>query len=262
MKSVSLTLVSLFLAMAPLPLHGQTKAKDKKDPAKPAVTETAPKMESAPATEPISNSEMPPAPTEAPPAPPVAQETPPPTPVPSARHYFGLHGALGLPHPLTYGLNYVHPSQIFSAELSMGAYSMTVDGVAVKMDNTEVGLRWHPFTGSFYVGALLGQRKIVGEKTEVISGQSITATIDVKSSYAAPHVGWMWGMDDGGFFVSMDLGVVSPSGATSTVASNADAIIQATQEYQDLKKDVEDQGKKIGETTLPLWTLLKIGYLF
>lgn len=200
-----------------------------------------------------------------------SEAVPPTTPAPAANadtsmsggsHLFGLEAAVGLPHPLRLGLVYVHPSQMFSAEANYGSFSLDTEGVKAKMTNMEIGLRWHPFSGAFHVGALVGNRTISLDKTEIISGQSIVMNAEIKSAYVAPNIGWMWGANDGGFIAGMDFGVVSPSGVTSTFSSNADAPTQATPDYQKLDADVRDAGKKLGETTLPMWTLFKIGYLF
>ncbi|MBX2987668.1 MAG: hypothetical protein KF802_07200 [Bdellovibrionaceae bacterium] len=74
----------------------------------------------------------------------------------SGEHFFGLHAAVGLPHPINYGLIYVHSSRLFSADFGTGSYKFTVDGVNAKIDNTEVALRWHPWAGSFFLGAAVG----------------------------------------------------------------------------------------------------------
>lgn len=180
----------------------------------------------------------------------------------SAPHYFGLHASIGFPHPINYGLNYVHSSGFFSAEISTGNFSITMSDVKLKIDNTEIGARWHPFAGSFYLGALVGSQKITGSKTERVSGFDAEATVDIKSSYITPHLGWMWGVADGGFFMSMDFGFQTNSGVTSDLTSNAPPAVQAQQDYIDLAKDVKDNGEKIGKQSLPAITLLKIGWLF
>lgn len=228
----------------------------------PESTETAPLVPETPAATPAASTEFsnPTTPEATPPAAaPTANE---PTSMRGGSHLFGLHAALGVPHPLRVGLTYVHPSQLFSFEANYGTFSIGVDGASAKMNNMELGLRWHPFLGSFYVGALLGNRMISVEKKEVISAQDIAMKAEIKSNYLAPNLGWIWGADDGGFFASMDLGLIMPSGVSSSFSSNADGAVQATAEYQQLDKDVRDIGKKIGETSLPMWTLVKLGWLF
>lgn len=184
----------------------------------------------------------------------------------SSSHLFGVHAALGVPHPLSYGLNYVHSSHFFSAELSTGAFGLTASDVKVKMNNTELALRWHPFAGSFYLGAIYGNQKITAEKTEVITvatvPQTVNAKVEVKSNYLSPHFGWMWGNTASGFFASMEFGYQSPSGVTTDFSTDANALAQAQPEYATLEKDVKKQGNDIGNMGLPHIVLLKIGWLF
>lgn len=180
----------------------------------------------------------------------------------SAPHYFGLHASLGLPHPINYGLNYLHSSGLFSVEFSTGSFGATVSDVKAKIENTEIGLRWHPWASSFFVGALVGNQKISAEKTETIQGYSATAKVDIKSTYFTPHLGWFWGAHNGGFFTSLEIGAQLPSGNTTDISSNAPANIQADPEYVKNEKDVREQSEKVGKSTFPYVTLLKIGWLF
>lgn len=197
-------------------------------------------------------------------------ETPAPKPDSGSRgggeHLFGLHASLGVPHPINFGLNYVVPNRLFSFEVSTGSFGITVSDVELKLQNTEFAARWHPFYGSFFVGALLGNQKITGKKTETVTSgmisQDVHAEVEVKSNYVTPQIGWMWGTDGGGFFAMIELGFQSPSGVKSEFSSDVDPALQNTEEYAKLKKDVEDGGDKIGKSVLPQLALLKIGWLF
>lgn len=177
-------------------------------------------------------------------------------------HRFGVHAALGVPHPLRVGVMYLHPGQSLSAEFNYGQYGITVQGTEASMTNLEVGLRFHPFKGAFYGGVYLGDRTVTAQESARISGQDITAKAEIKSKYLAPHVGWLWGADDGGFYSSVDLGWMSPSAVNTTFSTNGDAAIQATPEFQDIDRQVRDQGNKLGELSLPLWTIIKVGWVF
>ena len=177
-------------------------------------------------------------------------------------HYFGLSASVGLPHPLNVGREYLHSSKLCSVGVSTGSFSHTQEGAKLGIGSSDVALRWHPFRGSFYLGALLGEQKITGEKTEVISSQSITAEVEVKSSYSTPVLGWMWGSGNGGFYASMEFGYQTPSGVKSKLVTNADSIVRATPEYAELEKDVKDAANDIGNMSLPHVVLLKLGWLF
>lgn len=256
-KNLSFLTLVLSLSIVASVGHAQKGAKKKKQTTSTTTTETSNPIDNS-----LANPGVPPVTDPAPATPTPVAETPPPMPTDAAPHYFGAHVALGIPSPLSGGLNYVHSSQIFSVELNMGSYGMKASDVDVKMSNAEIGLRWHPFMGSFFVGSYIGNRALVIEKSDTIQGQSINLKAEVKSNYVAPHVGWMWGMSNGGYFGGMELGVLSPSGAKASFSSNADAAVKTTKEYKDLNDEVKDQGEKLGEITLPLWTMIKIGWLF
>lgn len=177
-------------------------------------------------------------------------------------HLFGFNASLGMPVPTSFGLNYVHSSGLFSAEAATGSLSIAVSDVSVAFTRTELILRYHPFAGSFFVGAGFGQMKLSAEQSETISGGTVRAKIDLTANTLTPTLGWMWGIADGGFFAGLDFGMQSPSGGEGKLDTNADASVQATQEYQDLVTAVDDQAKKFGELSLPVVTLLRIGYLF
>lgn len=177
-------------------------------------------------------------------------------------HSFGFNVGTGLPYLSQAGLNYAHSSGMFSAEIGYGAFNLSVDDVGVSLTKTELSLRWHPFAGAFYLGAGIGQQTLSSKATDTISGQSIEAKLDVTSSVLTPQMGWQWGVADRGFWVGLDFGMQSPSGAKSTLTTNADSTIQATAEYQKMKTDTEDQGQKFGEASLPVFSFLRLGYLF
>lgn len=179
-------------------------------------------------------------------------------------HLFGIHAALAVPHPLSFGANYVHSSHLFSAEFSMGSFGGTFSDTKVKLQNTEVALRWHPWAGSFYLGAIYGNQKITAEKTEYIAAaaQNVNAKVDVKSNYLTPHFGWAWGAQSTGFFSSIEFGYQSPAGVKTDFSTDAAGAAQATQDYKDLEKDVREQGDNIGNMGLPHMVLVKIGWLF
>lgn len=265
MKTLSLSLALALIA-------GSTTgwAKDKKPTPKTDVTQettslptkpdlAAPAPQNAPVPSPVVN---PSDETLKPESAPTAAPAETPIPANEGRSLYGLHAAFGLPHPYTAGFNYVDSSKLFSAEINFGSYSTTLDGVDAKMSNIEAGLRWHPFAGSFFVGADVGTHTITAEKTETILGQAINAKADVKANYVSPKFGWLWGGASAGFFWSMDFGALVPLNTTVDFTTNADATIKAQPDYATLDNDVHDQGKKLGETTLPLWTLIKIGWLF
>lgn len=181
----------------------------------------------------------------------------------SKRHHFGVHGAVGLPHPLNFGVTYVHDSDLFSAQIATGSFKTKISDIDAKIGNTEIGLRWHPWAGTFFAGVLYGNQNVDAEKTESLTGfGDIRAWGKVKSNYLTPHVGWMWGKDNGGFFASFEVGYQSPSGVSVEVDSNAPQAARSTADYRRIEKEVRDEAEKIGKKSIPSIALLKIGWLF
>lgn len=177
-------------------------------------------------------------------------------------HLFGFNASLGLPIPSGFGLNYVHSSGRFSAEAAHGSLGISVADVKVALTKTELVLRWHPFAGSFFVGAGIGQMALSSEASQTIGTESVTAKVALTANTLTPTLGWMWGIGDGGFFAGLDVGMQTPSGSKGELTSNADASVQSTAEYQQLVADVDEQGEKFGEMSLPVMTLFRLGYLF
>lgn len=175
---------------------------------------------------------------------------------------YGLNVATGLPYLSQAGFNFVHSSKKVSFEVGYRSVNVVILDVNVALKKPEVSARWHPFSGSFFLGLGLGQQDLSASSDSTISGQSIEAQVSIKSTVITPHLGWMWGAGDGGFFGGLDFGYQLPSNPKTTLSTNADSIIQATPDYQDLYEAVNDQGKILGQIGIPTVTLLKIGYLF
>lgn len=205
---------------------------------------------------------------------PVIPETPTPPPTAASKPaesssagsfmsgYYGLNVGVGVPYLTQVGLNYLHSSNMFSAEIAYDALNMTIDDVSVGLNKTELSARWHPFMGAFYLGIGLGKQAMTGKAKDTINGQSVEVKVDITSSTLTPQVGWMWGIADGGFFFGVDFGFQSPSGVKSTFTTNADVAAKATAEYKELEKDALDKADKLGKTGIPTFTLLRFGYLF
>lgn len=233
---------------------------------KPAVTPVTPAPTPTP-TAPV------PMPAEASAPTPMPAPAPEPEPMPSnppksveasnsSEHLFGFNVGVGFPYLAMVGINYVHSSGFISAELGLNSLNIKASEVTVTMKKTELSLKWHPFAGSFYLGAGFGNQSLSGTSKETISSQSVEAKIEITSNTLTPQIGWMWGISDGGFFGGIDFGFQSPSGVKSTLTTNADPAVKATADYQKLEADVRDQGKKLGEIGIPTMTLIRLGYLF
>lgn len=175
---------------------------------------------------------------------------------------FGFNFGFGVPFLSQAGLNFVSSSKMFSAEAGYGNFNITIGDVGVDLTKMELSLRYHPFAGSFYLGLGFGQESFTAKGMNTISSQSVTVQSKITATTMSPQLGWMWGMDDGGFWAGMDVQMLSPSGAKTDTTTNASAGIQSTAEYQQLIKDTNAEGDKFGSTSYSALTFLRIGYLF
>lgn len=178
-----------------------------------------------------------------------------------SRGRVGLHAALGLPHPMTFGMDYLTAGKMFSFSVIGGGFSREIEEVTVGIRNLEFQFRYHPFSGSFYAGAGLGSHQITAKKKETITAIEVEAEVTVKASYVTPQIGWLW-VWDSGLQMGFHFGYLSPRSVTTDLKTNADSTIQATTEYKKLEKDVKEQGNDIGDTALPVVSLLHIGWMF
>lgn len=266
MKSISILALGFLLS---LNSFGQTSA--------PVVAEApAPNAAGTPPSVPPTNESIarPDALTVAPPAKAVEilpektetkSETTPAAPVAAdsgkSRGLVGLHAALGLPHPMTFGMDYITAGKMFSFSAIGGGFSREIEEVTVGIRNLEFQFRYHPFSGSFYAGAGLGSHQITAKKKETITAVEVEAEVTVKASYVTPQIGWLW-VWDSGLQMGFHFGYLSPRSVTTDLKTNADSTIQATNEYKNLEKDVKKQGNDIGDTALPVVSLLHIGWMF
>lgn len=171
----------------------------------------------------------------------------------SAYADFGFNVGTGLPYTSIYGLNYHSPSRKFGAELSYNTINISAGLAKVSLTKPELQLKWHPFGGSFFAGLGIGQLTMSATGTDAQTG--LTAKVTVTAMTLTPTVGWMWGVSDGGLFLGMDFGFQMPSGATTTIES----VLPSTEQAY---IDAVNQGNTLGSAAFPVFTLLRLGYLF
>lgn len=187
----------------------------------------------------------------------------------------GPHVAVGIPHPLTAGIDLVY-DDIVSLSVAGGRTNTKVEDVEVEIRNWDVALRWFPFQGSFFLGAAYGNQGIVGKASQDVeidyNGIPLvvptTFRLEVESKYLTPQLGWFarW---DSGFTLGFELGLQMPSGSTSelqtafeNLSTQAEQVIRENEDYKKTKDDVEDAGRLLGEKAIPYINLIKLGWLF
>lgn len=204
----------------------------------------------------------------------------------SSAHKFGPSVSIGFPHPISINGDYVTPDNQFSLGAAYGF--LPTQTIKVGADKTPVSIsmwsadlrgRWHPWKGSFFVGALFGRQSITGSTTQNLDVSSlgipgvttapVTIEANLASFYATPHLGWMW-IFNSGIFMGLDAGVQFGFGSETTIeTSSSDPLVGVALElvkllpkYQSMKARTEDGLNKLGNSSLPYITLFKIGYLF
>jgi hypothetical protein len=183
--------------------------------------------------------------------------------------------AIGLPHPLTGGIDVVY-ADLLSVSVTGGRYGIEVDETELEIRNMEAAVRFYPFQGSFFIGGAFGNQGIVGKlKTDVettTAGVTLkvptTLRLEIEGNYFTPQIGWFarW---DSGLTLGFDFGYQMPSGVKSELQTTFDNVsaaseqaVRDSEDYKKNKKDVEDAAEAIGKTSIPYISFFRIGWLF
>lgn len=182
---------------------------------------------------------------------------------------------VGFPHPMNYGLD-LQLSKNLSFNFSTGKFERDFsDKVNVQIANWDLRARWHPFSGSFFIGAAYGQQELSLRAEEAIklkvqgfeTAVPTTIQVDLKTNYLSPHLGWfaVW---DSGFTLGFEIGAQVPMSNKTTmdvgfkeVSSSQESSIKGSDEYQKLKTSVDDAGDLMGKKVIPYITLVRLGWL-
>ncbi|MFK8137855.1 MAG: hypothetical protein AB8E15_05805 [Bdellovibrionales bacterium] len=165
----------------------------------------------------------------------------------------GLHFGVGLPYASQYGFDHTL-SDTWSYSIGYNSISASFDTASVALTLPEVVFKYHPFKGSFFLGAGLGQSSL--EVTAFDTASSTTVAGAVDSLAVVVDLGWMWGKGDGGLWFGMDLSYVLPMSADPSI--DAGSALTSSTAYQ----DVESQLQTFGETAYINITFFRLGYLF
>jgi hypothetical protein len=188
---------------------------------------------------------------------------------------FGPTLALGIPHPLNLSFEVMYKDFI-SGGFSTGRLSLEIEDATIQIANWDVRLRYHPFAGSFFVGAAYGKQELVGKMSKDMKTKyqgldlkvPTTLRLGIDSTYLTPHFGWfsVW---ESGFTMGFELGYQMSLDSSSelqtafkSVSSQSEDDLKNSDEYKKNKKDIEDTGKTIGEQGIFYVTLIRMGWLF
>ena len=188
---------------------------------------------------------------------------------------FGPSLLIGAPHPLNLSFE-IKPGMgsRWSLALTGGGLSVPVSGITVGITNVDVRGRWHPFSGSFFLGAIVGTQTISGKGSDQIAITGVgtvpvTADVSIKSTYVSPHLGWLW-IWGSGFMLGFELGWQIPFAPSSNFNINIDDAtynayldqVKTTPQYQQLQNNIQDQANRVGTISFPYATLLRLGWMF
>jgi len=130
--------------------------------------------------------------------------------------------------------------------------NLKVKEVTVGWDNWCAGAKLFPFHGSFFLGALYGQRSLKLRELDKSSG--LYADGRVSSRYLAPELGWrfLW---NSGFTMGLDFGWQFVTGKSTrlTIPQGYDA---------QKEKDVQDLSRRVANQGVPVLGLLELGWMF
>ncbi len=139
------------------------------------------------------------------------------------------------------------------ASFEYGLYpkDQLINGISTSFSTWSMGLRAYPFRGTFFVGAVFGSYQIGGSQAVGFPPQ--TGTLQVKSLYLGPQIGWKWDFDFG-LFLGLNLGYGFNLNYTST-------LVVPGVSAGDLATAKENLDKYIS-FGVPVITVLEIGWLF
>ena len=187
---------------------------------------------------------------------------------------FGPSLLVGFPHPINLSVD-KRVTDKYSAGIAAGALSLTLQssGIKVSVSNFEVRGRWHPFSGSFILGGILGYQHLVGSGSTSIlvlnANVPTTVNLIVNSLFFTPHLGWFWTWSSG-FTLGFELGLQIPLSPKSTLDVTIDDplynslldLVKLTSPYQKLESDIEGQANRLAKSALPYATALRLGWMF
>lgn len=166
---------------------------------------------------------------------------------------FGVYLGAGIPFLSQVGVTYQFSSH-FGMSAGYNILDVEVDSASVKLTMPEILVTYHPFAGSFFLGAGIGKENLKVTATDSSSGNTASAEVDATTTIL--KTGWMWGAANGGFWFGIDYSYIMPSGAESTIdaggaPTNSDA-------YQ----DAVDAAEQFGESKYGNITFARFGWIF
>jgi len=166
---------------------------------------------------------------------------------------YGVNFGLGIPYVTQLGLNYADLPNNFSAEARLNFFTVSVGIASVRLTKPEINAKWHPFAGGFFVGMGWGVQYATATATEPNTRAGIKYSI--VSETVTTTFGWLWGLSEPGFFGGLDFSYQNPYNVRTVIETDVPVSDDSFQE-------AKNAGEKFGSVGLPLFTLIRIGYMF
>lgn len=196
-----------------------------------------------------------------------------PSDILTSNFLIGPSASLSFPHIMNLGLETLIFRK-YSISANYGNVTRSINDVDLAMKHMDLRFRWFPMDTSFFAGLAFGQHQMTGELDRDIKEPTTKTTVSThgkltaSANYVIPHIGWfsIW---DSGFTIGFDVGYLVPMSSDSKFTSSfskapegADAALRETNEYKNMKKDLEDSAKAYASKPLPFATLLRMGWMF
>lgn len=166
---------------------------------------------------------------------------------------FGLNLGIGFPFLGQVGANF-KVNDYLRLSATYNILDIEVGSATAKLTMPELAVTYHPFAGAFFVGGGVGREKLT--VTAVDSGTNNEARAEVEANTAIAKVGWMWGLQNDGFWFGVDLAYVKPMSPKVTISANG--VPQNDPAYQDVQEAADD----FGDTAYLSLTFIRLGYVF
>ena len=166
----------------------------------------------------------------------------------------GLNVGLGFPFLTQAGVSYSFNDKL-SVSVEYGLLDIEVDDASLELSMPSVMLNFHPFSGSWYIAAGVGEETLEATGTDSTTGFSIKGEVDATTTIA--KTGWKWGRANGGFWFGIDFAYIMPSGGESTITTSG-AVPGSSEELQDVQDALDD----FGDTSYANVTFARFGWIF
>ena len=166
---------------------------------------------------------------------------------------FGFNLGIGLPYIGQGAIQYFFNDK-FQVAVEYNNLDVDVDTAGVELTMPAIMAYYHPWGGSYFIGAGLGTQSLEATSTDLGSGNQVTTEVDSMSTII--KTGWMWGKANGGFWFGIDVSYIMPSGDDVTIT--APGVPTNSQAYLDAVEAAED----FGDTAYTNITFARFGWMF